>query len=129
MYPSGVWRGFWEQPAFGRQAMTDFRLRFHEGTVTGSGVDVIGEFVFRGVFDLKTGEIRMVKQYPKDFELVFGPENVREIYQKGKIACSIGLEGLHQAGNSISVIRAYHQLGVRYVSRLIVLGNRVTDEV
>lgn len=62
--------------------------------------------------------IRMVKQYPKDFELVYGPENVREIYQKGKIACSIGLEGLHQAGNSISVIRAYHQLGVRYVSTL-----------
>ena len=62
--------------------------------------------------------IRMVKQYPKDFELVFGPENVREIYQKSKIACSIGLEGLHQAGNSISVIRAYHQLGVRYVSTL-----------
>ena len=58
----------------------------------------------------------MVKQYPKDFELVYGPENVREIYRKGKIACSIGLEGLHQAGNSISVIRAYHQLGVRYVS-------------
>jgi membrane dipeptidase len=65
--------------------------------------------------------IRMVKQYPKDFELVFGPENVREIYQKGKIACSIGLEGLHQAGNSISVIRAYHQLGVRYVCTLSML--------
>lgn len=63
--------------------------------------------------------IRMVKQYPKDFELVFGPEKVREIYQRGKIACSIGLEGLHQAGNSISVIRAYHQLGVRYVSTLL----------
>ncbi|KAI5198292.1 hypothetical protein E4T39_06858 [Aureobasidium subglaciale] len=61
--------------------------------------------------------IRMVKQYPMDFELIFGPENVRNIYQQGRIACSIGLEGLHQAGNSISVIRAYYQLGVRYVSR------------
>lgn len=61
--------------------------------------------------------IRMVKQYPKDFELIYGPETVRDVYQQGKIACSIGLEGLHQAGNSISVIRAYHQLGVRYVSR------------
>lgn len=60
--------------------------------------------------------IRMIKSYPKDFELIYGPESVRLTYQSNKIACSIGLEGLHQAGNSISVIRAYHQLGVRYVS-------------
>jgi hypothetical protein len=63
MYPSGVWRGFWEQTEFGRQSMSDFRLRFHDGTITGSGTDVVGAFVFRGVFDTKTGEIRMVKQY------------------------------------------------------------------
>jgi membrane dipeptidase len=61
--------------------------------------------------------IRMIKSYPKDFELIYGPEDVRKTYQSNKIACSIGLEGLHQAGNSISVIRAYYQLGVRYVSR------------
>jgi membrane dipeptidase len=72
--------------------------------------------------------IRMVKQYPKDFELLYGPENVREVYQKGKIACSIGLEGLHQAGNSISVIRAYHQLGVRYVRTLPILSLHMTDD-
>jgi membrane dipeptidase len=60
--------------------------------------------------------IRMIKSYPKDFKLIYGSEEVRETYQSNKIACSIGLEGLHQAGNSISVIRAYHQLGVRYVS-------------
>lgn len=59
--------------------------------------------------------IRMIKSYPKDFKLIYGPEEVRPTYQSNKIACSIGLEGLHQAGNSISVIRAYHQLGVRYV--------------
>jgi membrane dipeptidase len=60
--------------------------------------------------------IRMIKSYPKDFELIYGPEDVRKTYQSNKIACSVGLEGLHQAGNSISVIRAYFQLGVRYVS-------------
>lgn len=60
--------------------------------------------------------IRMIKMYPKDFKLIYEPEEVRPTYQSNKIACSIGLEGLHQAGNSISVIRAYHQLGVRYVS-------------
>lgn len=62
--------------------------------------------------------IRMIKSYPKDFKLIYGPEEVRPTYQSNKIACSIGLEGLHQAGNSISVIRAYHRLGVRYVSNV-----------
>ncbi|KAH0038522.1 hypothetical protein KCU78_g1480, partial [Aureobasidium melanogenum] len=71
--------------------------------------------------------IRMVKQYPKDFELIFGPENVRNIYQQGKIACSLGLEGLHQAGNSIRVIRAYHQLGIRYCTMTHVENNAFAD--
>lgn len=63
--------------------------------------------------------IRMVKQYPKDFALVHGSSEVRPTYRNGKIACSLGLEGLHQAGNSISVIRAYYQLGIRYVSNRV----------
>ncbi len=35
MYPSGVWRGYWEQPMLGRQAMSDFTLRFGDGVVEG----------------------------------------------------------------------------------------------
>ena len=62
MYPSGVWRGFWEQPHFGRQAMSDFRLRFAEGAIDGDGVDVVGRFTFRGAYD-ERGQVRLVKQY------------------------------------------------------------------
>jgi membrane dipeptidase len=71
--------------------------------------------------------IRMIRSYPKDFELIYGPEDVRKTYQSNKIACSIGLEGLHQAGNSISVIRAYYQLGVRYVSTNMCVGVSFAD--
>ena len=66
--------------------------------------------------------IRMIRMYYKDFKLIYGPEEVQPTYQSDKIACSIGLEGLHQAGNSISVIRAYHQLGIRYVSIVYIYG-------
>ncbi|KAK5683439.1 hypothetical protein LTS10_004971 [Elasticomyces elasticus] len=71
--------------------------------------------------------VRMVRAYPQDFELIYGAEDVRRVYQSGKIACSIGLEGLHQAGNSISVIRAYYQLGVRYCTLTHVENNAFAD--
>lgn len=63
MYPSGVWRGFWQQEFWGRQPMEAFTLHFRAGEVTGSGVDVVGRFLFTGDYDTKTGAIRLVKQY------------------------------------------------------------------
>lgn len=62
MYPSGSWRGWWEQNSMGRQPMEDFELRFAEGRIEGEGWDVVGSFVFRGQYDDK-GSVRMVKQY------------------------------------------------------------------
>lgn len=79
--------------------------------------------------------LRLVESYPETFELVNGPNEVKKIYESGRIACSIGIEGyvslspcksllgmliklnrLHMAGNSIGIIRAFYRLGVRYVS-------------
>lgn len=62
--------------------------------------------------------LRMVRTYPDVFEIVLEPEDVIKVYREGKIACSIGIEGLHMAGNSIGLIRAFYSLGVRYVSCL-----------
>jgi membrane dipeptidase len=50
---------------------------------------------------------RMVESYPDVFELAKGADAVKIVYQEGKIACSIGVEGLHMAGNSIGIIRAF----------------------
>lgn len=60
--------------------------------------------------------LRLVESYPETFQLVNEPDDVKRIYLEGKIACSIGIEGLHMAGNSIGIIRAFYRLGVRYVS-------------
>jgi hypothetical protein len=62
MYPSGVWRGYWDQPYYGRQSMSPLVLRFHEGRIEGEGRDTIGLFTFEGEYDDR-GAIRMVKQY------------------------------------------------------------------
>jgi len=62
MYPSGLWNGYWEQAVYGRQPMQDFFLRFADGTITGEGRDVIGEFTIEGAYDAD-GDIKFVKQY------------------------------------------------------------------
>jgi hypothetical protein len=62
MFPSGKWRGFWQQPGWGQQLMEDFVLRFHGGIIEGGGHDVVGRFTFSGTYDDR-GSVRMVKQY------------------------------------------------------------------
>ncbi|MFN4258876.1 MAG: hypothetical protein ACK4RK_06230 [Gemmataceae bacterium] len=62
MYPSGRWRGYWEQPGWGRQAMHDLILRFADGCISGSGHDCIGLFTFEGRYDPQGG-VTLRKQY------------------------------------------------------------------
>jgi hypothetical protein len=62
MYPSGNWRGWWQQAGFGRQPMEQFVLRFDGGAISGWGRDIIGAFVFKGTYD-EQGQVQMLKQY------------------------------------------------------------------
>src|SRR5947209_1060263 len=62
MYPSGAWRGFWQQEGYGRQPMQEFQLDFAGGAVHGRGIDVIGPFTIRGQCEAD-GTIAFVKQY------------------------------------------------------------------
>lgn len=71
MYPSGVWRGYWEQEVYGRQPMEDFYLKFSNGEVTGQGVDVVGRFIFSGEYDTNTGRVLMVKQYLEKHQVLY----------------------------------------------------------
>ncbi|KAG9204927.1 hypothetical protein G6514_009383 [Epicoccum nigrum] len=70
---------------------------------------------------------RMVQSYPDVFEIIKGADDVKRVYQQGKIACSIGIEGLHMAGNSIGIIRAFYTLGVRYCTLTHVCNNAFAD--
>ncbi|ETN44977.1 uncharacterized protein HMPREF1541_09853 [Cyphellophora europaea CBS 101466] len=71
--------------------------------------------------------IRLVEHYPETFTLVGEPDDVLEAYKAGKIGCSIGIEGLHMAGNSIGIIRAFYRLGVRYCTLTHVCNNAFAD--
>ena len=55
-------------------------------------------------------------KYPHVFGFVQSSADIYRVFRSGRIASLIGLEGLHQIGDSASVLRMYHRLGVRYVT-------------
>jgi membrane dipeptidase len=59
---------------------------------------------------------RVVDKYSNHMEIVHNASDIMRIFKEGKCASLIGVEGLHQIGNSSSVLRMYHKLGVRYIT-------------
>ena len=62
MFPSGLWRAYWEQEGWGRQEMFELHLAFDQGTVRGFGQDMVGRFIFTGQYD-EQGGVVLTKQY------------------------------------------------------------------
>ena len=58
----------------------------------------------------------IVARYPKDLEIARTAADIRRIHRAGRIASLIGIEGGGQINNSLSVLRAYHQLGANYLT-------------
>lgn len=65
-------------------------------------------------------EIDIVKRFvaanPGTFELAGSAADIRRISKAGKIASLMGVEGGHQIDGRLSVLRRYHDLGVRYMT-------------
>lgn len=60
---------------------------------------------------------RLSERYPKYFTVArSAAEAEQNFYKHGKFISPLAIEGLHQIGNSISTLRLYHQLGVRYAT-------------
>ena len=58
----------------------------------------------------------IVARYPETFELARTAADVRRIHRAGRIASMIGVEGGGQIDASLSVLRAYHNLGAGYLT-------------
>ncbi|EXJ86189.1 hypothetical protein A1O1_06559 [Capronia coronata CBS 617.96] len=58
----------------------------------------------------------MIKQHPDHLQFAHSSQQVKEAFAAGKIASLIGMEGTHLLGNSLSVLRVFAQLGVRYLT-------------
>jgi membrane dipeptidase len=58
---------------------------------------------------------RVIAQYPK-FQFAGTVADVRAAHQQGRIASLMGMEGGHAIENSLGALRAYYDLGVRYMT-------------
>ena len=70
---------------------------------------------------------RLSEQYPKYFTLAGTAEEAEYNWSKGKLISPLIIEGLHQIGNSLSTLRLYHKLGVRYATLCWNCHNKYAD--
>jgi len=59
---------------------------------------------------------RLIEKYLADPELARTADDVERIAKSGKIASLIGIEGGVAIENSLAQLRAFHQLGARYMT-------------
>lgn len=60
--------------------------------------------------------MRMVRKHPDVLEMAYNSDDIVRIYDSGKIASLIGIEGGHAISNSLGALRAFYQLGARYLT-------------
>jgi membrane dipeptidase len=100
---------------------TDIR-RLREGMVGAQfwSVYVPPDAVAEGAARVQLEQIdiahRVIRAYPDVFELALTAEAVLEIFRQGRIASMLGMEGGHAIENSLGALRAFHDLGVRYMT-------------
>jgi membrane dipeptidase len=59
---------------------------------------------------------RVIAKYPDRLALALTANDIRRNFKQGKISSLIGLEGGHAIENSLGALRAYFDLGVRYMT-------------
>lgn len=59
---------------------------------------------------------QMIARYPDHFALALSPSDVERIFGEGRIASMLGMEGGHAIENSLGALRAFFDLGVRYMT-------------
>ncbi|KAI1131969.1 dipeptidase [Nemania abortiva] len=70
---------------------------------------------------------RLQAAYPDTFSGLVDSESAKAAFKKGKLISPLGIEGLHQIGNSVANLRRFHALGVRYATLTHNCGNIFAD--
>jgi membrane dipeptidase len=68
---------------------------------------------------------RMVAACPDDLELCWSADRVQAAFAAGRVASLLGMEGGHVLEGSLGALRAFHELGARYLT----LTHNTTNEL
>lgn len=83
-------------------------------------VYIPGEFPDSGYARTQLEQIdiarRVIAKYPRQLEWALTANDIRRVYKQGKIGSLLGLEGGHAIENSLGALRAYYDLGARYMT-------------
>ena len=60
--------------------------------------------------------LRVIDKYPDALELATTEAEVRRAFRQGRIGSLLGMEGGHAIENSLGALRAYYDLGARYMT-------------
>ena len=59
---------------------------------------------------------RMIARYPERLALALTADDIERNFKAGKVASLLGMEGGHVIENSLGALRAYYDLGARYMT-------------
>ena len=59
---------------------------------------------------------RIIERYPERFALALTAADIRRSFRQGRIGSLIGMEGGHAIENSLGALRAFYDLGARYMT-------------
>lgn len=81
-------------------------------------VTTIHEGTHPAVYALEQIELvhRLCAKYPATFAMARTAADIERNFRAGKISCLIGIEGGHAIENSLGALRAFADLGVRYMT-------------
>src|SRR5437868_1959431 len=101
--------------------MTDL-ARLKQGMVGAQfwSVYIPGEIKDSGYARVQLEEIdiarRFIARYPQRLAFATRASDIRKDFDRGKVASFLGMEGGHAIENSLGALRAYYDLGVRYMT-------------
>lgn len=92
-FPSGKWAGYFLMPHTKNQRhQMELCLTFRHGAMTGSGRDVVGEFVIAGLYAVDSGKCEWKKTYVRQHDVFY------EGFNEGK-----GIWGMWHIPNDLGV--------------------------
>ncbi|GAA4458723.1 dipeptidase [Nibrella saemangeumensis] len=78
-------------------------------------------------FDIYKSVYRALQQYPDMAELATTPDDAYRLKKAGKRAIFIGMENGYPIGKDLSLVKAFYELGCRYITLAHFANNEICD--